>query len=106
MNLRKGEIELKIPSRRSFVRLIQAVHANDINEIKTILASVQYVCTTADIWTYGHRRVIGETACWVRDNLLKLFKLIYFFQFPTRFKMFRSLKSLKFLFEMLIYFNI
>lgn len=52
-------------SSRTLARKVESKFQNDINIIKKRFGSVEFISTTADIWTSNSRRFIGMTAHWV-----------------------------------------
>lgn len=72
LEIKKGGKPLKIMSARTVARKIGTQFSNNMNNIRKNLKSVEFICTTADVWTSNSRRFIGMTAHWVR-----LFRLCY-----------------------------
>ncbi|KYN23184.1 hypothetical protein ALC57_04404 [Trachymyrmex cornetzi] len=68
--VKHGDKSLKHLTRNTLKKKIDIVYREQM-EIKNHLKNVQYVCTTADIWTALYRRFIGVTAHWLCDKTLK-----------------------------------
>lgn len=60
---------LKLISRRTLIRRIDNYYENQINQIKSELEEVPYVCTTIDIWSGKKRSFLGVTAHWIKKDL-------------------------------------
>lgn len=65
--------KLNVMSRRTLGRKIEMSQKEIMEKLKTILSNVEYVSTTADIWSTITRSFLGVTAHWVRFHLLTLF---------------------------------
>ena len=51
--------------RRTLGRKVGAEHDKLLSVIKERLEQVQPICTTADVWSCGHRSFMGATAHWI-----------------------------------------
>ena len=60
---------LKLLSRRTLGRRIDDYYRDEIKRIRLDLQSVDYVCTTTDIWSGRRRSFIGVTAHWIAQDL-------------------------------------
>ena len=56
-------------SRRTLGRRIDDYYRYEIKRIRLELQSVDYVCTTTDIWSGRRRSFIGVTAHWIAQDL-------------------------------------
>lgn len=59
---------IKIPSRRLLGRLIDDLYDKSNRELKEKLSGVEYVCTTADVWSNRRRRFFGMTVHWISED--------------------------------------
>ncbi|XP_076295239.1 uncharacterized protein LOC143216244 [Lasioglossum baleicum] len=60
--------KMKPISRRTIGRRINKLYDETRDKIKTDLGNVEYVCTTADIWSGKHRSFLGVTVHWITEN--------------------------------------
>lgn len=60
---------LSVMSRRSLVREMDEVYNKMISNIKHELSKVNYVCSTADVWSSKKRSFFGVTIHWIDDEL-------------------------------------
>lgn len=58
-----------VMSRRSLVRKIEDEYEVTVTKLKSNLNNIQYVCTTADIWSTKRRSYLGVTCHWIDTNL-------------------------------------
>ncbi|XP_067627500.1 uncharacterized protein [Eurosta solidaginis] len=56
---------MKHLSRRTVGKHIQKRFIENMDELRSILKNVDYVCTTADVWSSSTRRFLGVTAHWI-----------------------------------------
>lgn len=61
----------KMPSRRSITRLLADSNQKQILKLSMALENVQYVCTTADLWSGGKRSFLGYTCHWLDHDSLQ-----------------------------------
>lgn len=62
LQIRLGnDIKLEHMSRRTLVRYGDQNFKQDMLKLKQSIENVLYVSTTADMWSYRNRRVIGST---------------------------------------------
>lgn len=61
---------LKVLSRNSILSRVNHLNSEASNQIKELLKSVDYVCTTADIWSTKQRRFLGVTCHWLDPDTL------------------------------------
>lgn len=59
---------LRLPSRRSVVRKVEELFDENNKNVREQLKNVDYVCTSADIWSGRRRSFFGVTAHWVDSN--------------------------------------
>lgn len=57
--------KLNIMSRRTLGRKIEISHNEIMEKLINILSEVEYISTTADIWSTKSRSYLGVTAHWV-----------------------------------------
>ncbi|KYN09969.1 hypothetical protein ALC57_17907 [Trachymyrmex cornetzi] len=69
--IKHGDKSLKHLTRNTLKKKIDIIYRENMEIIKNHLKNVQYVCTTADIWTAPDRRFIGVTAHWLCEKSLK-----------------------------------
>lgn len=62
---------LTLMSRRSLGRKIETRFNTSIQNLKSELEKVNYLCTTADVWSAKRRSFIGVTVHWINDDLLE-----------------------------------
>lgn len=70
INLFEG-MGLNIISRGTVTKKIFDLSKKHIDETKLILQNVQYVCTTADIWSSKKRSFLGVTCHWLDSDTLQ-----------------------------------
>nr|XP_012226038.1 PREDICTED: uncharacterized protein LOC105674340 isoform X1 [Linepithema humile] len=61
--------DLEIPSRRTLGRRIDDDYNRTVEHLKQTLQNVNYISTTADIWSTKHKSFIGVTAHWITQDL-------------------------------------
>lgn len=66
---------LNVMSRRTLGRKIEMSQKEIMEKLKTILSNVEYVSTTADIWSTKTRSFLGVTAHWVRLHIFSESKI-------------------------------
>ncbi|XP_031358213.1 uncharacterized protein LOC116181900 [Photinus pyralis] len=62
---------IKPPCRRTLTNLIVKKKDKYVTTLKTKLDSVQYVCTTTDIWSSNNRSYLGMTCHYFDANLIR-----------------------------------
>jgi len=62
---------LEIPSRRTLGRRIDDDYNCAVEYLKQTFQSINYISTTADIWSTKHKSFIGVTAHWVKKLTIK-----------------------------------
>ncbi|XP_024085116.1 uncharacterized protein LOC112127868 [Cimex lectularius] len=60
-----GILGLKIPSRKNVVRKAEVLFKNNNDNLRVSLKDVNFVCTSADIWSGKKRSFIGVTVHWI-----------------------------------------
>ena len=65
MQIQNGNIKLKHMSRRTVVRHGNKAFKQEIFELKESLGRVKFVATTANMWSFRNRRILGSTVNWV-----------------------------------------
>ncbi|KYN21167.1 hypothetical protein ALC57_06461 [Trachymyrmex cornetzi] len=71
MNIHKDGKQLHHLCTRTLVRKIEQSYNNKMSNIKDEISKVNYICTTADIWTSHSRRFMGVTVHWIDEKSLK-----------------------------------
>uniref|UniRef100_I3J886 BED-type domain-containing protein n=1 Tax=Oreochromis niloticus TaxID=8128 RepID=I3J886_ORENI len=61
----------KAPSRKTFSSFLDQEYANMKSELKNTLDMVEYISTTADIWTVHNKSFLGVTAHWKNAQNMK-----------------------------------
>uniref|UniRef100_A0A3P9CJ84 BED-type domain-containing protein n=1 Tax=Maylandia zebra TaxID=106582 RepID=A0A3P9CJ84_9CICH len=61
----------KAPSRKTFSSFLDQEYANMESELKNTLDMVEYISTTADIWTVHNKSFLGVTAHWINAQNMK-----------------------------------
>uniref|UniRef100_A0A3P8NPQ8 BED-type domain-containing protein n=1 Tax=Astatotilapia calliptera TaxID=8154 RepID=A0A3P8NPQ8_ASTCA len=61
----------KAPSRKIFSSFLDQEYANMESELKNTLDMVEYISTTADIWTVHNKSFLGVTAHWINAQNMK-----------------------------------
>lgn len=69
MDLETINFKPKLISRRTLTRRIEEYYTKEISIIKSEIETIQYVCTTADIWSGKKRSFLGVTAHWISNDL-------------------------------------
>ena len=65
---------LTVISRRTLQRKIEADFSAKKSDLKGKLKTVQYVCTTADVWSTSKTSFMGVTAHWIKpDSCMQTF---------------------------------
>ncbi|XP_043279561.1 uncharacterized protein [Venturia canescens] len=67
MNIKKNGVSLKHLSARTVGRSIKKVFEENTSKIMGKVATVKYVCTTADVWSSRTRRFLGMTVHWIDE---------------------------------------
>jgi len=62
---------LTLMSRRSLSRKIETRFNTSIEKLKSALEKVNYLCTTADVWSAKRRSFMGVTVHWIDEDLLE-----------------------------------
>lgn len=62
--------DLEIPSRRTLGRRIDDDYNRTVEHLKQTLQNVNYISTTADIWSTKHKSFIGVIAHWVKKLII------------------------------------
>ena len=65
MEIRSGNQSLTHFSRRTLVRTAKSIYNEDMDKIFNSLRDIEYVATTADVWSTKRRRLLGTTIHWV-----------------------------------------
>lgn len=63
--------DVEVLSRSTLTRRISELFLERQAKIKSDLMNVQYVCTTADIWSAKKRSFIGVTCHWINDDFCR-----------------------------------
>ena len=63
--------KFKLPSRRTFMRVIKKKAEAGLVDIINIMEDIKYFATTADCWTAHKRSFLGMTAHWIDTSTLK-----------------------------------
>ncbi|XP_057336374.1 uncharacterized protein LOC130674944 [Microplitis mediator] len=71
MTIKKGRKELSHLSARTVKRRVKDTFNQNMELLKFMMNSAEYVCTTADVWTSKSRRFLGMTAHWIEKNTLE-----------------------------------
>uniref|UniRef100_A0A3Q4H3B9 HAT C-terminal dimerisation domain-containing protein n=1 Tax=Neolamprologus brichardi TaxID=32507 RepID=A0A3Q4H3B9_NEOBR len=61
----------KAPCRKTFSSFLDQEYANMESELKNTLDMVEYISTTADIWTVHNKSFLGVTAHWINAQSMK-----------------------------------
>lgn len=61
----------KILNRHSLIRRIEEEYSQAMTKIKQSLQVVDFVCTSADIWSSSKRSYLGMTIHWINNDTLK-----------------------------------
>lgn len=61
---------LEIPSRRTLGRQIDDNYNRAVEHLKQTLQNINYISTTADIWSTKHKSFMGVTAHWVKKLII------------------------------------
>lgn len=59
-----------IPSRRSITRLLSESHLENVDTLANKISEINYVCTTADVWSGGRKSFFGYTCHWIDTETL------------------------------------
>jgi len=59
---------LTLMSRRSLSRKIETRFNTGIEKLKNALEKVNYLCTTADVWSAKRRSFMGVTVHWIDED--------------------------------------
>ena len=62
---------VKIPCRKTFSKYLDDEYANMHRELLKAFEEIEYVSTTADIWTAHNKSYLGVTAHWIHPPSLK-----------------------------------
>lgn len=62
--------DLEIPSRRTLGRQIDDNYNRAVEHLKQTLQNINYISTTADIWSTKHKSFMGVTAHWVKKLII------------------------------------
>ncbi|ROL50607.1 hypothetical protein DPX16_23877 [Anabarilius grahami] len=60
---------VKLPQRKSFAAYLEREYDIMNANLKAALGDVDFVSTTADIWTVNNKRFLGVTVCWINSTL-------------------------------------
>lgn len=64
-------LNLKIPTRKTVMKRIIDSHDENMQIIKDKIRGVNYVCTTADIWSNKKRSFLGVTVHWLDEDFIR-----------------------------------
>lgn len=59
---------LNLKCRQTYVGQLENLHKKNTERLKTLIKTVKYVCTTADIWSGNQKSFFGYTCHWLDDN--------------------------------------
>ena len=76
-NIKKNGITVKHMTRYSLMKKIKRSFEDHLSELKRIMETTEYVCTTADAWSGKRRRFLGVTLHWVSFVNVSVCTLFY-----------------------------
>jgi len=68
-NLISSISNIELPTRKTLKKKFEEQFESTIAEIKIQISKIQFVCTTADIWSCTNRSFMGITYLYLDDNL-------------------------------------
>ncbi|CAL1682457.1 unnamed protein product [Lasius platythorax] len=68
-NLISGISNVELPTRKTLKKKLEEQFESTTSEIKIRVSKLQFVCTTADIWSCTNRSFMGVTCHYLDDNL-------------------------------------
>ena len=66
-----GICSTQVPDRKSFTAHMDKLYDAMVTKVKEILDTVDFVSTTADVWTAHNRSYLGMTVHWINPITLK-----------------------------------
>lgn len=64
-------MNVKVPTRKTIMKKINEIHEINMCEIKDKIRTIDFLCTTADIWSNKKRSFLGVTIHWIEDNFVR-----------------------------------